>query len=89
MKLCAKVAAAMRQHPVTVRAFSLVAGARPNTVLLKFAMSEDRSTALQGRKGLAGTNLDMDEDLMPAQQTCTSKLLPLFKEAKATSKRTF
>jgi hypothetical protein len=43
----------------------------------------------QGRKGLAGTKLGLDKDLMPAQQACKLELWPLFKEAKAASKRAF
>jgi hypothetical protein len=58
-------------------------------MLLKFVMSEDRHATLRGRKGLVGTKLGLDEDLMPAQQVRKSKLWPLFKEAKVASKRTF
>ncbi len=58
-------------------------------VLLKFATSEDRQATLWGRKGLAGTKLGLDENLMPTQQARKSELWPLFKEAKAVGKRTF
>jgi hypothetical protein len=58
-------------------------------MLLKFLTSEDYHATLQGRKGLAGTKLSLDEDLTPTQQACKSELWPLFKEAKATTKRTF
>ncbi len=89
MRLRAKVIAATRQRPVTTRASTSMAGARPGAVLLKFAMSEDRQVALRGRKGLARTKLSLDEDFTPAQQARKSELWPLFKEAKAASKRTF
>jgi hypothetical protein len=56
-------------------------------MLLKFATSEDCQATLQGCKGLAGTKLGLKEDLTPPQQTCKSKLWPLFKEAKAVGKR--
>jgi hypothetical protein len=52
-------------------------------------MSEDCQVVLQGRKGLAGTKLGLDEDLTPTQQARKSELWPLFKEAKATIKRAF
>jgi hypothetical protein len=58
-------------------------------VLLKFATSENRQAVLRGRKGLIGTKLGLDENLMPMQQACKSELWPLFKEAKAVSKHTF
>jgi hypothetical protein len=58
-------------------------------MLLKFAMSEDCQAALQGRKGLAGTKLSLDEDLTPAQQARKSELWLLFKEAKAAGKCAF
>jgi hypothetical protein len=67
MRLCIKVVAAMRQWPATPRASSSTTSARPGAVLLKFTMSEDRQAALQGRKGLAGTKLGLDEDLTPTQ----------------------
>jgi hypothetical protein len=41
MRLRAKVIAATRQWPVTTRASTLTAGARPGVVLFKFATSED------------------------------------------------
>jgi hypothetical protein len=47
------------------------------------------SILLRGCKGLAGTRLGLDEDLTPTQQARKSELWPLFKEAKAASKRTF
>jgi hypothetical protein len=60
-----------------------------DTILFKFTISEDRQATLQGRKGLVGTKLGLDEDLTLAQQARKSKLWPLFKEAKATCKCTF
>ncbi len=44
---------------------------------------------LRWLKGLAGTKLGLDEDLTPAQQALKLELWPLFKEAKAASKRAF
>jgi hypothetical protein len=41
-------------------------GACPDVVLLKFVSNKDRQAALRGRKGLVGTELGLDEDLMPA-----------------------
>jgi hypothetical protein len=38
-----------------------------SAVLFKFVTSEDRQAVLQRRKGLAGTKLGLDEDLMLAQ----------------------
>jgi hypothetical protein len=58
-------------------------------MLLKFATNEDRQATLQRHKGVAKTKLGLDKDLMPTQQACKSKLWPLFKEAKAVSKRAF
>jgi hypothetical protein len=58
-------------------------------MLLNFVTNEDRQVALRGRKGLAGTKLGLDEDLMPTQQVCKSKLWALFKEAKAVGKHAF
>jgi hypothetical protein len=81
MRLCAKVVATTQQWPTT--------SARLDVVLLKFTTSENRQAALQGRKGLAGTKLGLDEDLTPVQQACKSKLWPMFKEAKAASKHAF
>jgi hypothetical protein len=89
MKLRAKVIAATWQWPMTTRASTLTTGVRPGVVLLKFATGEDRQAALWRRKGLAGTKLGLDEDLIPAQQAHKSKLWPLFKEAKAAGKRAF
>ncbi len=66
MRLRAKVIVDTRQRPVTMRASTLTAGARPSAVLLKFATSKDRQAALRGRKGLAGTKLGLDKDLTPA-----------------------
>jgi hypothetical protein len=66
MKLHAKVIATMWQRPTTVQASALVAVARPNVVLLKFATSEDYQATLRGCKGLARTKLGLDEDLTPA-----------------------
>jgi hypothetical protein len=62
---------------------------RLGAVLLKFAMNEDHQATLRTRKGLVGTKLGLDEDLTPKQQARESELWPLFKEAKATGKRTF
>jgi hypothetical protein len=70
MKLCAKVIATMRQRPVTMWASTSTAGTHPGAVLLKFTMSEDRQATLRGRKGLAGTKLGLDDDLIPVQQAC-------------------
>jgi hypothetical protein len=67
MRLCAKVITAMRQRPVTMRASTSMARARPGAVLLKFATSEDCQAAFRGCKGLAGTKLGLDEDFTPAQ----------------------
>jgi hypothetical protein len=89
MRLRAKVIAATWQRPVTTRASTSMARARPGAMLLKFATSEDRQAALRGRKGLARTKLGLDEDLTPAQQARKSELWPLFKEAKAAGKRAF
>jgi hypothetical protein len=72
-----------------MRASALTAGVRPNAVLLKFATNEDHQVALWGRKGLIGTKLGLDEDLMPAQQARKLELWSLFKEAKAASKHAF
>ncbi len=47
--------------------FCPMVGARPNVVLFKFATSENYQAVLQGRKGLVGTKLGLDEDLMPTQ----------------------
>jgi hypothetical protein len=74
---------------MTARASTLTTGACLSAMLLKFVMNEDRHATLRGRKGLVGTKLGLDEDLMPAQQVHKSKLWPLFKEAKVASKRTF
>ncbi len=48
-----------------MRAFALAVSARFGTVLLKFATSENRQVALRGCKGLVGTKLGLDKDLMP------------------------
>jgi hypothetical protein len=89
MRLHAKVIVATQQRPVTMRASTLTVGVRPGVVLLKFVTSEDRQAALRGRKGLTGTKLGLNEHLTPAQQARKSELWPLFKEAKAASKRAF
>jgi hypothetical protein len=60
-----------------------------DAVLLKFTMSVDPHAVLQGRKGLAGTKLGLDEDFMLAQQACKLELWQLFKEAKAADKGAF
>jgi hypothetical protein len=52
-------------------------------------MSKNRQVVLQGHKGLARTKLGLDEDLMPTQQARKLNLWPLFKKAKAASKRAF
>jgi hypothetical protein len=67
----------------------LVASVHLSAVLLKFATNEDYQAMLRGRKGLVGTNLGLDEDLMPTLQVHKSKMWPLFKEAKAVGKRAF
>jgi hypothetical protein len=89
MRLCAKVIVATWQRPMITWASTSTARVRPGAVLLKFVTSENRQAALRGRKGLAGTKLGLDEDLTPMQQARKSELWPLFKEAKATSKRAF
>jgi hypothetical protein len=73
----------------TARASVSTASARPDTVPLKFVMSEDRQAVLRGRKGLVKTKLGLDKDLTLAQQACKSEMRPLFKEAKVASKRAF
>jgi hypothetical protein len=73
MRLRAKVIAATRQRLVTVWAFAPTAGVHLNAMLLKFSMSEDRQAALRGRKGLAGTKLGLDEDLMPCRNPTLAK----------------
>jgi hypothetical protein len=55
-------------------------------MLLKFAMSEDRQVTLQWHKGLVGTKLGLDEDLMSVQEARKLELWPLFKKAKAAGK---
>jgi hypothetical protein len=89
MRLRTKVIVATQQRPVTTWASTLTAGVCPGAMLLKFATSEDRQAALQGRKGLAGTKLGLNEDLTPAQPARKSELWPLFKEAKAAGKCAF
>jgi hypothetical protein len=65
MRLHTKVVATTRQQPATARASTLVASACPTMVSLKFVTNEDRHAALQKRKGLAGTKLGLDKDVMP------------------------
>jgi hypothetical protein len=89
MKLHTKVVTAMWQRPIVVWASTSAASARLGAVLLKFAISEDHHAVLRRHKGLVGTKLGLDEDLTPVQQACKSEMWPLFKEAKATSKRAF
>ncbi len=89
MKLPAKVIAATWQQLVTIRSSTSTARARLGAVLLKFATSEDHQVAFRGRKGLVGTKLGLDEDLILAQQACKSELWSLFKEAKVVGKRAF
>jgi hypothetical protein len=89
MMLHAKVVATMRQRLVVAWASTLATGACPGAVLLKFATSEDCPAVLRGCKGLVGTKLGLDEDLMPVQQACKSEMWPMFKEAKAMGKCTF
>ncbi len=50
-----------------MHASTLVVGVHFGAVLFKFVTSEDRYAALQGRKGMAGTKLGMDEDLTLTQ----------------------
>ncbi len=64
-------------------------GFHPNMVLLKFATGKDYQVALLRRKGLARTKLGLDKDFMPTHQVRKLELWPLFKEAKAVSKRAF
>jgi hypothetical protein len=89
MRLRVKVVAAMRQQLATWRASTLTTSARPNAVLFKFAMNEDRQAALRGCKGLIGSKLGLDENLTPTLQARKSELWSLFKEAKATNKCAF
>jgi len=67
MRLRVKVIVATRQRLATSQASTSTASTCPDAVLLKFATSEDRQAALRGHKGLAGTKLGLDEDLMPTQ----------------------
>jgi hypothetical protein len=67
MGLHAKVVTATRQRPTTVWASTSATGMCLNAVLLKFSTNEDHQATLQGRKGLAGTKMGLDEDLTPAQ----------------------
>jgi hypothetical protein len=67
MRLRVKVVAAKRQWPMSSRASTSMASTCAGAMLLKFATSEDHQVALQGCKGLAGTRLGLDEDLMPTQ----------------------
>jgi hypothetical protein len=64
-------------------------GAHLDAMLLKFTTNEDRQGALRGHKGLIGTKLGLDEDLMPTQQAHKSEMWPLFKEAKVVGKHAF
>jgi hypothetical protein len=89
MKLRAKVVVATWERLVIVHASTLAANARFGTMLFKFAMNEDHQAVRQKRKGLVGTKLGLDEDLMPTQQACKLELWPLFKEVKVAGMRTF
>jgi len=89
MTLCIKVIVAKWQQLATSWASTSTASACLGAVLLKFATSEDYQAMVRRHKGLAGTKLGLDEDLMPTQQAHKSKLWPLFKEAKVAGKRAF
>jgi hypothetical protein len=89
MKLCAKVIATTRQWLATVWASAPTTGTHLDAMLFKFTTNENRQAMLWGRKGLVGTKLGLDEDLMPAQQACKLELWPLFKEAKVAGKHVF
>jgi hypothetical protein len=78
MKFCAKVVVATRQWPVVLRAFALAVGAHPDGVVIKLKISEDHKVAPRGCRGLARTNLGLDEDLNPMQQACKLEMWPLF-----------
>jgi hypothetical protein len=65
MKLRAKVIAATRQWRAIAQASTSATSMCPSVVLLKFTMSQDHQVALQGRRGLAGTKLGLDENLTP------------------------
>ncbi len=52
-------------QPVIAQAFTLEVNVRLGAMLLKFTINEDRQVALQGRKGLVGTKLALDEDFTP------------------------
>ncbi len=65
MRLCIKVVVTTQQRLAIARASAPTIGTHPNAMLLKFAMSEDYQVVLQERKGLAGTKLGPDKDLMP------------------------
>jgi len=67
MRLRVKVVTAKRQQLATLRASTSTVSTRPSAMLLKFEMSKDRQATLQGRKGLIGTKLGLDEDLTPTQ----------------------
>jgi hypothetical protein len=49
----------------------------------------NKQGVLQGRKGLAGTKLGLDEDFRPTQQVRKSELWSMFKEAKVVGKHAF
>jgi hypothetical protein len=89
VKVCNKysqVVAAIWQWLVVAWTSASVMVAHPNAVLLKFVTNEDRHVV---RKGIVGTKLGLDEDLMPTQQVHKSEIWLLFKEAKATGKCAF
>jgi hypothetical protein len=65
MKLHTKVITATQQQPTIAQASTSMVGMRPDTVLFKFATSEDRQVTLRGCKGLARTKLSLDKDFMP------------------------
>jgi hypothetical protein len=89
MKLHTKVIIATQQRPTIARASASMLGTCPNEVLLKFVTSKDHQVALRRCKGLTGTKLGLDEDLMLAQQPRKSEMWTLFKEAKAMGKCAF
>jgi hypothetical protein len=86
---CVKVIVATRQWPTIVQASTPTMVTRPNAVMFMFVTSKYHQVVLQGRKGLVGTKLGLDEDLTPAQHACKSELWPLFKKAKAVGKCAF
>jgi len=67
MRLRVTIVTTTRQRPTTFRASTSAASARLSVMLVQFATSKDRQATLQGRKGLAGTKLGLNENLTPTQ----------------------